>query len=158
MFWAVTDTADKEFPPSTVFAWINDAVRNMVINYPNYLFTFTLIFYPIIKNIFIISRQWDMSRNDTSAIYKSTYYLGLVHVKLTTDRKASWSFNLPSCSGKHFVWNTFGTPVQPPQSLAWDQSLWVARHTFLWVLLTHRNFTKDLGMLGKSLQTVWRSC
>jgi hypothetical protein len=32
-------------------------VRNMVINYPNYFFTFTLIFYSIIKNIFIISRQ-----------------------------------------------------------------------------------------------------
>ena len=27
------------------------SVRNMVINYPNYLFTFTLIFYSIIKNI-----------------------------------------------------------------------------------------------------------
>jgi hypothetical protein len=56
-----------------------ERVRNMVINYPDYLSPFTLIFYSIIKNILIISRQWDMSRNGTSAIYKSTYYsLGLV--------------------------------------------------------------------------------
>ena len=41
---------------------------------------------------------------------------------------------------------------------AWDWGLQVARHTFLWVLLTHRNFTKDLGTLEKSLWTVWRSC
>jgi hypothetical protein len=99
-----------------------------------------------------------MSRNDTSAIYKSTYYLRIVHVKLTNNQKALRSFNLPSCFGKHFVWNTFGTPVWPLWSLTWDRSFWVARHTFLWVLSTHRNFTKDLGMLRKSLQTVWRPC
>ena len=51
-----------------------ESVRNMVINYPDYLSPFTLIFYSIIKNILIISRPWDMSRNGTSAIYKSTYY------------------------------------------------------------------------------------
>ena len=28
-----------------------------------------------------------MSRNGTSAIYKSTYYLGIVHAKLATNRK-----------------------------------------------------------------------
>jgi hypothetical protein len=83
-------------------------VRNMVINYPNYLFTFTLIFYPIIKNIFIISRQWDMFRNDTSAIYKYTYYLGIVYMKLATNQKASQSFNLPSCSGN----TLFGTCLE----------------------------------------------
>jgi hypothetical protein len=28
-----------------------------------------------------------MSRNGTSAIYKSTYYLGIVYMKLATERK-----------------------------------------------------------------------
>jgi hypothetical protein len=59
---------------------------------------------------------------------------------------------------KHFVWNTFGTPVQPPRSLAWDWGLWVVGNTFLWVLSTHRNFTEDLGTLRKSLRIVWRFC
>jgi hypothetical protein len=40
-----------------------------------------------------------MSRNGTSAIYESTYYLGIVYAKLATNWKASWSFNLPSYSG-----------------------------------------------------------
>ena len=39
-----------------------------------------------------------MSRNGTSAIYKSTYYLGIVYMKLATNWKASRSFNLPSYS------------------------------------------------------------
>jgi hypothetical protein len=59
---------------------------------------------------------------------------------------------------KHFVWNVFETPVRPPWSLAQDRGLQVTRHTFLWVLSTHRNFTEDLGTLEKSLWTVRRSC
>jgi hypothetical protein len=46
----------------------------------------------------MISRQWDMSRNSTSAIYESTYYLGIVYMKLATNWKASRSFNLLSYS------------------------------------------------------------
>jgi hypothetical protein len=59
---------------------------------------------------------------------------------------------------KRFVWNAFGTPIQPPQSLVRDWGLCVARNTFLWVLLTHRNFTEDLRTLRKSLWTIQRSC
>jgi hypothetical protein len=59
----------------------------MVINYPDYLSLFTLTFYSIIKNIFIISRPWDMSINGTSAIYESTYYLGIVYTKLVAKQK-----------------------------------------------------------------------
>jgi hypothetical protein len=59
---------------------------------------------------------------------------------------------------KRFVWNTFRTPVQPPQSLARDWGLRVARNTFLWVLSTHKNFTKDWRTLGKSLRTIQESC
>jgi hypothetical protein len=58
---------------------------------------------------------------------------------------------------KHFVWNTFGTPIWLPWSLAQDHGLRVTINTFLWVLSAHRNFTEDLGMLRKSLWTVWRS-
>ena len=39
-----------------------------------------------------------MSRNGTSAICESTYYLAIVYAKLATDCKASQSFNLPSYS------------------------------------------------------------
>jgi hypothetical protein len=34
----------------------------------------------------------------------------------------------------------------------------VARNTFLWVLSTHKNFTEDWRMLGKSLRTIRESC
>jgi hypothetical protein len=84
----------------------------------------------------------------------STYYLGIVYVKLATNWKALRSFNLPSCSGSVL----FGTPVRPPRSLARDWGPRVARHTFLWVLSSHGNFTEDLGILGKSPRTVGRSC
>jgi hypothetical protein len=67
-------------------------------------------------------------------------------------------FELTFLIQKHHVWNVFGTPVQPPWSLTQDRGLWVARNTFLWVLLTHRNFTEDLGTLRKSLWTIQRSC
>jgi hypothetical protein len=59
---------------------------------------------------------------------------------------------------KRFVGNTFGTPVRPPRSLARDWGLWVTKNTFLWVLSTHKNFTKDWRMLEKSLQIIWESC
>ena len=49
-----------------------------------------------------------MSRNCTSAIYKSTYYLGIVYVKHATNWKASQSFNLPSYSGSAL----FGTCLE----------------------------------------------
>ena len=71
----------------------------------------TFLFYILLlKTFFIISRQWDMSRNSTSAIYESTYYLGIVYAKLATDQKASWSFNLPSYSGSAL----FGTRLEHP--------------------------------------------
>ena len=84
-------------------------------------------------------------------------YIPISHiVKLATKWKlCRVSTYLPDLEA---LWNTFGTPTWPPQSLSRDQGLWVARNTFLWVILNHRNFTEDLGMLGKSLQTVWRSC
>ena len=59
---------------------------------------------------------------------------------------------------KRFVQNTFRTPIQPPQSLARDWGLWVARNTFLWVFSTHKNFTEDWRMLRKSLRTIRESC
>ena len=79
--------------------------------------------------------------------------LGIVYVKLATNRKlcrVSTYLPNPEVLCLECVWNT----IWPPQSLALDWGLWVARNTFLWVLSTHRNFTKDLGMLRKSLWTV----
>jgi hypothetical protein len=51
-----------------------------------------------------------MSRNGTSAIYESTYYLGIVYAKLATNWKVLWSFNLPSYSGSAL----FGTCSEHP--------------------------------------------
>ena len=98
-----------------------------------------------------------MSRNGTSAIYKSMYYLEFVMRSLPPSRSFA-EFQHTFLIRKRFVWNTFGTPVRPPWSLARDQGLWVARNTFLWVLLTHKNFTEDLRTLGKSLRTFQESC
>ena len=49
-----------------------------------------------------------MSRNSTSAIYESTYYLEIVYTKLATNQKALWSFNLPS----YFRRALFGTCLE----------------------------------------------
>jgi hypothetical protein len=57
-----------------------------------------------------------------------------------------------------FVGNTFGTPVRPPRSLPQDRGLQVTKNTFLWVLSTHMNFTKDQRTLGKSLRIIRESC
>ena len=79
------------------------SVRNMAIDYPNYLSTFTLIFYPIIKNIFIIYGQWDMSRNDTSAIY----LLFRNCLREACHQLESFAeFQLTFLFRKCFVWNT----------------------------------------------------
>ena len=88
-----------------------------------------------------------MSRNGTSAIYKSMYYLEIVMWSLPPSRSFT-EFQHTFLFQKRFVRNTFGTPVQPPQSLAWDRGLRVARNTFLWVLSTHKNFIKDWRSLG----------
>jgi hypothetical protein len=87
-----------------------------------------------------------LSRNGTSAIYESTYYLGIVMQSLPPSRSFT-EFQHTFLIRKRFVRNMFGTPVQPPQSLAWDRGLRVARNTFLWVLLTHKNFTWGSGPL-----------
>src|SRR6266481_2255430 len=61
------------------------------------LFTFISI-STFILNIFIISRQCDMSRNSTSAIYESLYYSELL-CEACHRVEASRSFNIPSYSG-----------------------------------------------------------
>ena len=98
-----------------------------------------------------------MSRKGTSAIYKSMYYLEIIMQSLPLSGSFA-EFQHTFLFRKCFVWNAFGTPIRPPQSLAQDRGLWVARNTFLWVLLTHKNFTKDWRTLGKSLQTIQESC
>ena len=140
------------------------------------LFLLSFYFYIYFKDIFIISRQCDMSRNGTSAIYESLLFYSELLCEACHWAEASRSFNIPSWSGsalietrskgsfaefqhtflirKRFVRNTFGTPVRPPRSLARDRGLRVARNTFLWVLLTHKNFTEDLRTLGKSLRVL----
>ena len=71
-----------------------------------------------------------MSRNGTSAIYESTYYLGIVYVKLTTEQKLHGvSTYLPNPEA--LCLEHVGTPVWPRRYLAQDQGLWVARNTFL---------------------------
>ena len=95
-----------------------------------------------------------MSRKGTSAIYKSTYYLEIV-MRACHRAEASQSFNIPSYSRSTLF---EGTPIWPPQSLARDRGFRVARNTFLWVLSTHKNFTKDWRTLRKSLRTIWESC
>ena len=95
-----------------------------------------------------------MSRNSTSAIYIYILFRNSLCKACHHFAKFQHTFLI----WKHFVWNVFGTCVRPPWSSAWDRGLWVAINTFLWVLLTHRNFTEDLGTLRKSLQTIQRSC
>jgi hypothetical protein len=48
--------------------------------------------------------------NGTSAIYESTYYLGIVYVKLATNQKVLQSFNLPSYTRS----TLFGTCLEHP--------------------------------------------
>jgi len=98
-----------------------------------------------------------MSRKGTSAIYISMYYLENVMRSLPLSGSFA-EFQHTFLFRKRFVWNTFGTPVRPPRSLARDRGLWVARNTFLWVLSTHKNFTEDWRTLGKSLWTIRESC
>jgi len=98
-----------------------------------------------------------MSRKGTSAIYISTYYLEIVMRSLPPSGSFT-EFQHTFLFRKRFVRNVFGTPVRPPRSLAWDRGLRVARNTFLWVLLTHKNFTEDWRTLGKSLRTIQESC
>ena len=98
-----------------------------------------------------------MSRKGTSAIYKSTYYLEIVMRSLPPSGSFV-EFQHTFLFRKRFVQNTFGTPIRPPRSLAWDRGLRVARNTFLWVLLTHKNFTEDWRMVGKPLRTFRESC
>jgi len=98
-----------------------------------------------------------MSRKGTSVIYKSTYYLEIVMRSLPPSG-SFMEFQHTFLFRKRFVQNTFGTPIRPPQSLARDRGLWVARNTFLWVLSTHKNFTEDWRTLGKSLRTIRESC
>ena len=50
-----------------------------------------------------------MSRNSTSAIYKSTYYLGIVHVKLATNWKLHRVLTYlpnPEALCLEHIWNT----------------------------------------------------
>jgi hypothetical protein len=50
-----------------------------------------------------------MSRNSTSAIYKSTYYLGIVYVKLATNQKlcgVSTYLPIPEVLCLECIWNT----------------------------------------------------
>ena len=94
-----------------------------------------------------------MSRKGTSAIYKPMYYLEIVMQSLPPSGsfvEFQHTFLIRKC----FVQNVFGTPVWPPQSLAWDRGLWVARNTFLWVLSTHKNFTEDWTTLRKSVMDI----
>ena len=56
--------------------------------------TLTSTFHSVIKNTFIISRR-DMSRNGTSAIYESIYYLEIVMQSLPPSG-TSRNFNIPS--------------------------------------------------------------
>jgi len=146
----------------------------------------TLLYFPtstFIKTFSLFSRQWDMSKKGTSAIYKAMYYLellceachraeasrsfntpsysgsALLETREARHRmEALRSFNTPSYSGKCFVGNTFGTPVRPPWSLARDRGLRVTKNTFLWVLSTHKNFTENWRTLGKSLRIIRESC
>ena len=98
-----------------------------------------------------------MSRKGTSAIYISIYYLEIVMWSLQPSRSFV-EFQHTFLFRKRFVRNTFGTPIRPPWFLARDRGLRVARNTFLWVLLTHKNFTEDWRTLRKSLQTIRESC
>ena len=52
-------------------------------------------------------------------------------------------FQLTFLFQKCFVWNAFGTPVQPPWSLAPDWGLQVARNTFLWYIRGEDNTVAD---------------
>ena len=50
-----------------------------------------------------------MSRNSTSAIYKSTYYLGIVHAKLATNwklRRVLTYLPNPEALCLEHIWNT----------------------------------------------------
>ena len=55
-----------------------------------------------------------MSRNGTSVIYNFTYYLGIVYVKLATERKlwgvSTYLPNLEPLFSEH-VWNTHSTTM-----------------------------------------------
>jgi len=57
-----------------------------------------------------------MSRNGTSAIYKSTDYLGIVHVKLATERKlrgvSTYLSDLEVLCLEH-IWNTHSATMIP---------------------------------------------
>ena len=60
-----------------------------------------------------------MSRNGTSAIYKSTYYLGIVYVKLATNQKLHVvSTYLPNLEALclECIWNTHSaTMISSPR-------------------------------------------
>ena len=70
-----------------------------------------------------------MSRNGTSAIYESTYYLGIVYVKLATEQKlhgvSTYLPNLEALCLKH-VWNTLSatkisSPRLRPLAFRWSE-------------------------------------
>src|SRR5258705_665588 len=65
----------------------------------NYPFLLSFYFYIYFKNIFIISRQCDMSRNGTSAIYESLLFYSEFMCEACHRAEASQSFNIPTCSG-----------------------------------------------------------
>jgi hypothetical protein len=57
-----------------------------------------------------------MSRNDTSAIYKSTYYLGIVFTKLATDHGVSTYLPILEALCLEHVWNTrSATTISSPR-------------------------------------------
>ena len=91
-----------------------------------------------------------MSRNGTSAIYKSTYYLGIVHVKLATNRKLrgvlTYLPNLEVLCLEH-IWNTRSvTTISSLRLRPSGDQKYIPMNPL------------DLGTLRKSLRTIWRSC
>jgi hypothetical protein len=87
-----------------------------------------------------------MSRNSTSAIYKSTYYLGIVHVKLATNQKfRGVSIYLPNPEAlclEHIQNTHSATAISSPRLRPSGDQKYIPMSPL------------DLGILGKSLRTI----
>ena len=118
----------------------------VIANISLLLFSFTI--YLLLKFSIIISGHWNMSSNGAINIY-----LRVISTKLATEWKlcgvSNYLLNLEVlCS------NTF---AQPPWPLAQAWRSQVAKNIFLWVELTHKNFTETLGILRIMLWAIWKS-
>jgi hypothetical protein len=119
----------------------------------HFILTLTSTFYSDRSKTFsLFSRQLYLSRNGTSL--RSTYYLETDMRSLPLSGSFA-EFQQTFLIWKHFVWNI---PIWPPQALAQNWGLRVARITSLWVFSTHENFTEGLGMLGKFYGSSEKPC